>query len=319
MTWRRTSSWVVGFADLLVIKVCEDLNDEERAFIGIPLQCRIIAECFESQVLGIVKQNVTTEAKKIQLKNIIDGKSFDLAKLYELSMETKRKVFLEKNLLLLHSENDCQGTVKNDIKIIENYLKNCALETIISNEKHRVILLPPTNRYQSREDSEEEKQNLNELCTRFGLTNVNRLGNVEFLHRSYAEYLVAKYVHNGFHPMIKKITNCLMPQQFVIWGNKEILATKKYDGVQIFLDSLMKEFASTEVKLKSDRFKQLAKMISEKPSGFRYIRRIEVISSHFWWLDAIGERCTGWLIFFIFALKVLLFDVLSRTWSYKIE
>ena len=33
----------------------------------------------------------------------------------------------------------------------------------------------------------------------------------------------------------------------------------------------------------------------------------------------IGERCTGWLTFFIFALKVLLFDVLSRTWSYKIE
>ena len=33
----------------------------------------------------------------------------------------------------------------------------------------------------------------------------------------------------------------------------------------------------------------------------------------------VGERCTGWLIFFIFALKDLLFDVLSRTWSYKIE
>ena len=33
----------------------------------------------------------------------------------------------------------------------------------------------------------------------------------------------------------------------------------------------------------------------------------------------IGERCTGWLIFFIFSLKVLLLDVLSRTWSYKIE
>ena len=34
---------------------------------------------------------------------------------------------------------------------------------------------------------------------------------------------------------------------------------------------------------------------------------------------SLGERCTGWLTFFIFALKVLLFDVLSRTWSYKIE
>ena len=36
-------------------------------------------------------------------------------------------------------------------------------------------------------------------------------------------------------------------------------------------------------------------------------------------VKVLGERCTGWLIFFIFALKVLLFDVLSRTWSYKIE
>ena len=35
--------------------------------------------------------------------------------------------------------------------------------------------------------------------------------------------------------------------------------------------------------------------------------------------SCVGERCTGWLTFFIFALKVLLFDVLSRTWSYKIE
>ena len=33
----------------------------------------------------------------------------------------------------------------------------------------------------------------------------------------------------------------------------------------------------------------------------------------------VGERCTSWLIFLIFALKVLLFDVLSCTWSYKIE
>ena len=33
----------------------------------------------------------------------------------------------------------------------------------------------------------------------------------------------------------------------------------------------------------------------------------------------LGERCTSWLIFLIFALKFLLFDVLSRTWSYKIE
>jgi hypothetical protein len=38
------------FANSLVEQVSEALKDKERTFIGIPLQCRILAECFTSQL-----------------------------------------------------------------------------------------------------------------------------------------------------------------------------------------------------------------------------------------------------------------------------
>ena len=259
---------LLEFADSLVKKVCEDLNDDERDLIGIPLQCRILAECFDSQVLDIVKQgNVTEKAKKMKLNDILDDQSFDLAKLYELLMETKRKVFREMKLRL--QNNDDLGTVKALMIAIENYLKSLAVATIC--EEHCDILLPLINRYESEEDEDEEQQHLNELCIRFGLTDVNSEGNVEFLHRSYAEYLVAKYLHKGFQPDDKKNNKLLDNEAVCDLIIEEILSKNEYDGVQIFLDSLLKDIVSTEAKLTSNRFKQLAKLISKKPSFFHCI------------------------------------------------
>ena len=249
------------FARSLVDQVSKDLKDEERAFIGIPLQCRILAECFNSKVQEIANQkNITVEDKEIQLRRILHGQSFDLAKLYELLMKTKRRVFREQKIkILLRSDKSDQETddditeclVNMAITKMELHLTKLAVETIFP-DKEYVDILWSSNRYQSEQDLEEENRLLIDLCTRYGLTEVSSEGNVTFLHRTYAEYLAAKYLHGGFHPNDKKNNKLLNNEAGCALIVNKILVEDEYDGVQTFLDSLFKEsiFLSSAVQQK---------------------------------------------------------------------
>ena len=45
------------FAELLVKRVSETLKDEDQSFIGVPIQCRILAESFQSEIEAIIREN----------------------------------------------------------------------------------------------------------------------------------------------------------------------------------------------------------------------------------------------------------------------
>ncbi len=74
------------FAASLMERVSKTLNDQEKSFIGIPLQCRILAECFQSNVKELIETPTSTEHNIFRL---LVNRKFDLISLYDRLMETK--------------------------------------------------------------------------------------------------------------------------------------------------------------------------------------------------------------------------------------
>ena len=94
----------------------ETLNDEDESFIGIPLQSRILAECFQSNIEAIIRKNRNQPNAEI----IPDaGKLFDLAPLYNRLMgEKKRAVFLAKQTQNIPTFSDEKEFLCDSIKIV---------------------------------------------------------------------------------------------------------------------------------------------------------------------------------------------------------
>ncbi len=232
------------FAEFLVDRVSETLKDKESSFIGIPLQCRIIAERFQPN-LSVMEENYDQCRVKKLITDLLDGKRFDLANLYCLLMETKRRVFLEEKAKISSSsvQNDIVVDAINQlIQDIESHLTKLAIETLVTNQKHLETLLPPQSSYRSDENlaKTENKIALNSL--KFGLTFKNGdESKVQFLHRTYAEYLFARYLYEGFLLDEKRHNKLLENESIRMLILKKILARPEYHGVQVFFNSMLKE------------------------------------------------------------------------------
>ena len=110
-------------------------------------------------------------------------------------METKHQAFhVEKIKLKFKDDHIVNDSVNNMIRHIKIHLKKLTVETIFTNQSDVEIMWPPESLYESETDSRQEADALDKLSIRFGLVNqVN--GKLKFLHRTYAEYLVAEYVY----------------------------------------------------------------------------------------------------------------------------
>ena len=75
------------YAKTLARKV--NMTEDDRDLIGIPLQCRVVAECFLQQAKREVKQSTEEEEE--------DQMHFDLAGLYERLMQTNCGYFWKRN------------------------------------------------------------------------------------------------------------------------------------------------------------------------------------------------------------------------------
>ncbi|EFX90192.1 hypothetical protein DAPPUDRAFT_232736 [Daphnia pulex] len=82
------------FSEYFIQRVSHTLKDKEKSFIGIPLQCRLMAEYFQSDLLDIIKEN----RNESEIQKLLDGQKFDLATMYKRLMETKRRVFLQEKI-----------------------------------------------------------------------------------------------------------------------------------------------------------------------------------------------------------------------------
>ncbi|XP_057373312.1 uncharacterized protein LOC130694261 [Daphnia carinata] len=264
------------FAELLVDKVSETLKDEERAFIGIPLQCRILAECYQQHVDDILRSNagndVTLQSCELVSKKLLallDNEKFDLVSLYSRLMDTKRKVFLQEKSKTCSNLNK-DVSINSTIEKIEFRLTKLAVETIITEPNILEVFWPTKPSYISSKDvaRKEERLAINSLS--FGLTFSNGNGmRHQFLHRTFAEYLVAKYFYKGFHPDDERHNKLLENKSVRKLILNEILASKEYDGVQVFFDSMVKTLVDEDQEWRKkinhrDLPDRLTKMMTHK-------------------------------------------------------
>ena len=69
LTIEDKSAIIRKFAEYFIRRVTNILKDKEKSFIGIPLQCRLMAECFQSDLQEIIQEN----RNEIEIKNLLDG------------------------------------------------------------------------------------------------------------------------------------------------------------------------------------------------------------------------------------------------------
>ncbi|EFX78238.1 hypothetical protein DAPPUDRAFT_320728 [Daphnia pulex] len=244
------------FAKSLVERVSETLRDEEKSFVGIPLQCRILAECFQSNVKELITQNFVedkeeprqSECVRKKISDLIEGQKFDLVSLFNRLMETKRKVFREEKANATNTNQIILDAINRLIQDIEDHLTKLAIKTIVTDQKMLDILLPPQSSPNRSDDDIANGENtiaLNGL--KFGLTfKSGHESTVQFLHRTYAEYLFARYLYGGFLLDEKRHNKLLESESIRKLILNKILAVKQYNGVQIFFDSMLKEFVDND-------------------------------------------------------------------------
>jgi hypothetical protein len=247
---------LLHFAELLVERVSETLKDEEKSFIGIPLQCRILAECFQVNVKELITLNYAEDNKNSlqsvseKISSLLDGEKFDLVKLYNLLMETKRRVFREEKA---KTSSSVENKIVTDainllIKNVESHLTKLAIETIVEDQKIVDVLWPPPLIHQSNKGvvAEEKMIAMNSLS--FGLTieSGENKTNAQFLHRTYAEYLFARYLYEGFLVDDERHNKLLENESIQKLILNKILSVEQYDGVQVFFNCMLKELVDDD-------------------------------------------------------------------------
>ncbi|XP_046457679.1 uncharacterized protein LOC124204628 [Daphnia pulex] len=244
------------FAKSLVKQVSETLKDEEKSFIGIPLQCKILAECFQSNVKEFITSNcaeVKEEPRESEISDLLDGKKFDLISLFNRLMETKRKVFREEKAKAPSSiENKIvTDAINRLIKDVESHLTQLAIKTIVEDQKIVDILWPPQLSHQSSDDETADEKIIAMNSLSFGLTIENRENDTtnvtqQFLHRTYAEYLFARYLFNGFLLDDKRHNKLLDDKSASTFIVSTILVKREYNGVQVFFNGMLKELVDDD-------------------------------------------------------------------------
>jgi hypothetical protein len=245
------------FAKSLVKQVSDTLKDDEKSFIGIPLQCRILAECFLPNVRELIitssagdreEPHQLKEFVKNKILDLLDDQKFDLISLFNRLMETKRKVFREEKANAINPNQITDDAINHLIKDIEDQLTKMAIETITTDQNIVEMLWPPQLSHRSDEEVATVENLLALNVLKFGLTfKSGDHTKIQFLHRTYAEYLFARYLYKGFLVDDKRHNKLLENESIQKLIMNKILSTYRFDGVQVFFNGMLKELVdSTE-------------------------------------------------------------------------
>ncbi|EFX86430.1 hypothetical protein DAPPUDRAFT_313131 [Daphnia pulex] len=209
------------FAESIVELAMKKLDDKGRVFSGIPLHCRMLAECFQDHL----KTGLLAEGAYITIPIHLDGEPFDIANLFQLYWKTKCKI-LQSEKRKIDSNNVFNSAAEQAESIIpRQFFQKLAIHTLFD-EKNANILWDKSQ-FQSI------LQQYSDLSFVHGLTEKN--GDLQrFPHLMSAEYFVADYVICTFEDGERRDSLDKHPVQDLIL--KVILNERFFKGVRSFLD-----------------------------------------------------------------------------------
>ncbi|XP_023310915.1 uncharacterized protein LOC111691795 [Anoplophora glabripennis] len=215
----------------------------ENSFEEIPLQVRMVAEIFQESVKW--KESADWEGCKEYLSGDKAEpklpKKFNIAILYDVFIEKKRDVFMDKG-------NTSGNTVAN--QAFSNHFKGClayhhslALKVILGETKSRLFSC-----YDSRDEDMEE------YVLKIGI--VHRLGDeFQFVHRSFAEYFATDSI-------VQELNNQNPNVEFQRFLIDVLLLNDRFEVVRAFLDILLQK-----VSLPPNIFRNYRSVTSETNLG----------------------------------------------------
>ena len=201
--------------------IATTLDDGKGDFLGIPLHCKILAEWVES------KTDLESQLPTITSK-------FDIISFYKHFVEEKAPNDKSLNQQSLSSS-------KSDAYKHYYNLSN----DIVFGEKEnlkKLLRISYCDEKSTPEDKDSLEKRAIECGIEFGLTYVTRTKTVKFLHKTLPEFILAQYLHKGFHFEYSKQMNLLGEKSICDLIVKEILHEKdKYKTVRMFLNLMLED------------------------------------------------------------------------------
>jgi len=200
------------YAKHLIRKLSGSINDRDRQFIGIPLQCRMLAEAFNKEVKAFCQS--TECVPELQFK-------LDLLGLYEIFFNKKYDICVEEKFKIPMTNVGAEVARRQWIKTnVENH-HILALKMLFAEEQ--LEFLHFNNHCTS----------LQEDLTRTGIVQVGNEGKLDFIHRTFAEFYDAEYFVNE----LKNGSN--ISEQIQDFLLQKVLVEEEYHVIRFFIDGML--------------------------------------------------------------------------------
>ncbi|XP_057373173.1 uncharacterized protein LOC130694046 [Daphnia carinata] len=239
------------FAEALAQRISETLKHEEMCFIGVPLQCRILAEYYLPEVGKRIEDDKVGECVTLE------DQDFDLKGLFGRLLKTKRRIYQEEKGKSSISNNTGRGTMHFSTLNIEFHLTKLAVKTLVANDSNANILWP----FQHPHELSDNEKDLTDSGVKYGLvlrSKCEETSYVQFVHRTYAEYLFARYLYQEMD--INNVANYRLFDEKPICDLviNEILIQDNYHGVRVFLNSMLTKTENDQRTNPTDLLKKFA-------------------------------------------------------------
>jgi hypothetical protein len=199
------------YAKHLIKKLAQSISDKDKQFTGIPLQCRMLAEAFDEEVKTFCQSAESVPQLPFKL---------NLIGLYERFMKRKYDISFEEKSKMLLTNVGAEAVLKQFLTTIIQDHQILALKTLFTEEQ--VALLQINSQCTSTDDD----------LTRIGIVHLSDDGKLHFIHRTFAEYYVAKFLVN----QLTKRFNTSQMQDLLL---QKIFLEKDYRVIRDFIDGLL--------------------------------------------------------------------------------
>ena len=211
------------YAKELCKKLGKSINDKDRDFTGIPLQCRLLAEAFDDEVKTFHLS--PNSASDLTFK-------LDLLGVYEKFFERKYDIYELENCKDQVNIMAVKERRERDLKCIREDHQLLALKALLTEEQVESF------------EIDSYCVSKNEEVARIGIVELNNEGKMRFIHRTFAEFFVAEFFVNKLRKGTKassQIQDCLL---------EDIFPKAEYQVVAAFMDGFLSRSWPSEEVLK---------------------------------------------------------------------